>query len=68
MLKSFLDQEKKNTVDDRPLQYADAKDTSAFKGDTSRMDTTIQDTTGKRSRSASRSPAPYKSNDYMFMS
>jgi len=32
MLKSFLDEEKANRKDDRPMQYANDRSTSAFGG------------------------------------
>ena len=52
MLKSFLDTEKATRKDDRPLQYADERDTSAFGPNTSMMG----DSMHGGSRSASRSP------------
>ena len=36
MLKNFLDTEKRNKVDERPLQYADDENTTAFCPNTSR--------------------------------
>ena len=37
MLKSFLDLEKSQRKDERPLQYADVRDTSAFGANTSML-------------------------------
>ena len=70
MLKDFLDNEKAKKKDERPLQYAEDADTTAFCPNSSRafsnsrvfIDTTMHSDAGDRSRSFSRSPAPYSNS------
>ena len=71
MLKNFLDTEKANKRDERPLQYTEDADTTAFCPNSSRAfsnprvfndTTTIYESEGNRSRSFSRSPAPYSNS------
>ena len=63
MLKSYLDTEKRERVDERPLQYATDANTSAFAGNTS-----IYESMQRGNRSSSRSPMPNARNDSMFKS
>ena len=67
MLKSFLDTEKATRKDDRPLQYVDERDISAFGPNTSMLgDSTVR---GGGSRSVSRSPIRLaKTNSATFTS
>lgn len=61
MLNNFLEEEKANKRDERPLQYAEDADTTAFCPNTSRMfrdSTNMHYSVDNMSRSFSRSPAP----------
>ena len=60
MLRSFLETEKATRKDDRPLQYVDERDISAFGPNTSMMgDQSVR----YASRSASRSPIRLSKNN-----